>query len=203
MTTGMWQLPTVEHPSRVPSPERRLELRLPGCQSSEWHGCGDSPLHIPSSHCAEKGAEDVAVHRDNNKLMPKEFASVTKQCLSWVTLCMRWQKLWGTGGKGAHCMGLDGRGHRQLLPLPIVPACCTKSPGEEPGQGAGGHGVGGHGNSSARLPETQCITGACLVGCWGYWRVAAGMEAPRSGQSPRVTWLLCPSAQLDPAEEKP
>lgn len=81
--------------------------------------------------------------------------------------------------------------------LPVVPDCCTKPFGEEPGQRAGGHG-----NTSARLPETPCITGACMAGCWGYRGMAVGMEAPRSAQSPRLARLLCPSARLDPAEEK-
>lgn len=140
-------------------------------------GTVPSTSHPLTVQIKERGAGDLAVHRDNNKLMPKEFASVTKQCLSWVTLRMRWQKLWGTGGKGAHCMGWDGRGHRQLLPLPIVPACCTKPPGEEPGRGAGdhgagGHGAGGHGNTwhCCQKPSASLGPAWWVAGVTGGWQ---------------------------------
>jgi len=81
------QLPVVEDPSRVPTPEGRLELGGRGAAARRGTAVGTVPSASPPLTAPTAGAGDPAVRRDND--VSKGFASATTQCLllglfSWL-----------------------------------------------------------------------------------------------------------------------
>lgn len=98
------------------------------------------------------------------------------------------------GGSPSHRGGMAGRRTGSC----VLPGCCTKAPGEEPGYGAGGHG-----NPLARQPSRNPAALLGLAGGLLGLLAAAGRRPQGLPRGPRLARLLYPSAQLDPAEKKP
>lgn len=78
----MWQLPVVEHPSRVSALTEGWCSGVRGCRSLEGHSGGDSALRLPSPHRADDGTGIQLSARTTTP--PKSSLRSQKGVFYWV-----------------------------------------------------------------------------------------------------------------------